>query len=396
MKNDLNIKRLYSLLGTKEIIELPDLLIDNSINVNNRDEFDCIYFNVETYKKYKNDVFVVVNNDKILFQLAYPKSFYGIECGKYALNFQIYKNIKYEKSNLSIYKINNKNVIKVNTVKVQDFQDIKDESIKLSESYEYLKKANCSYYVIRNNTLNCKLIVGKNHLKFSNKLSENTIKLNRKQRILLNTLDVKDKNNKDINYDLNIYPYPNIAIDGLSFFKKIINAILKLYVGKVNIGLVAKRTYQSDETFNIVRLSSDIMKVLGINDTDIVKLTYLDTSYYSRVLPIDDEEKLLKLNNEDNSIPITEFENIIFIPAFIRAELGIPSVVSNIVVKVERDMGYIFKKNINQQILPIILILFSTEIFVNGRELFIKILIALISLPITMYFNLSNERAICK
>ena len=44
MKNDLNIKRLYSLLGTKEIIELPDLLIDNSINVNNRDEFDCIYF----------------------------------------------------------------------------------------------------------------------------------------------------------------------------------------------------------------------------------------------------------------------------------------------------------------------------------------------------------------
>ena len=33
---------------------------------------------------------------------------------------------------------------------------------------------------------------------------------------------------------------------------------------------------------------------------------------------------------------------------------------------------------------------------INGRELLVKILIALVSLPITMFFNLSNERAICK
>ncbi len=396
MKNDLNTKKLYNLLSTKEIVELSDLSIDNAKCLNNRDEFDCIYFNDANYNKFKNDVFVVVNSDKSLFAVAYPKYVDGIDNDKYAINYQISKNIENENDNIRIYKINSKNVINLTNIKVQDFKDIKDESIKLSESYRYLLNTNCSYYVLRNNASNCKFIIGKNHLKFSNKLSDNTIKLNRKQRILLNALDIKDKDNKDIIYDFSIYPYPSLVLDGLNIFKKLSNSLLKLYVGKVNIGLVVKRTYQSDETFNIVRLSNDVMKVLGIKDTDVVKLTYLDTSCYSRVLPIADRDKLLDLNHEEKSIQITEFENTIFIPAFIRSELGIPSVVSNIAVKVERDMGYIFKKNINQQVLPIILILFSTEIFVNGRELFIKILIALISLPITMFFNLSNERAICK
>ena len=396
MRNNLDLKKINKLLDNNDLIEIKELDVDYSKNYDNRNEFDCIYFGNQDYEKYKNDVFVIVNISKNKFAVTYPKFEDNIGINKYAINLQVNKNIQNNKDNLSIYKINNKNVIKLNTIKLQDFQDIQDESIKISESFNYLKKSNSPYFILRNNISNCKIIVGKNHLKFSDKLKDNQIKLNRKQRILLNSLDIKDKDKNDILYDFSLYPYPFLIQNSFSIFKKIANSFLKLYVGKVNIGLAAKRTYQSDETFNIVRLSSDIMKVIGIKDTDIVKLTYLDTSYYARVLPIDDEDKLKELNNEDNSIPISEFENMIFIPAFIRAELGIPSVLSNIAVKVERDMGYIFKKNINQQILPIILILFSTEIFVNGRELLVKILIALVSLPITMFFNLSNERAICK
>ena len=172
--------------------------------------------------------------------------------------------------------------------------------------------------------------------------------------------------------------------------------LLKVYVGKVNIALISKRTYQSDETFNIVRISRDIMKILGIENTDIVRISYLNKSCNARVLAIDDKQKIIEQNSEKGALEIEDFENIICLPANIRNELGIQSVKSNIAVKVERDMGYIFKKNFNQQILPIILILFSTEIFVNSKELIFKIIIALVSLPITLYFNLSNERAITK
>lgn len=396
MKNNLDTKKLNKLLENNDLIEIKELDVDYSKSYDNRNEFDCIYFSNQDYEKYKNDIFVILNSNSNRFVVTYPKVNDYVGINKYAINYQVNKNIQNNKNNLRIFKINNKKVIKLNTIKVQDFQDIKDESIKISESFGYLKESNSPYFILRNNISNCKIIVGKNHIKFSDKLKDNQIKLNRKQRILLNSLDIKDNDNNDILYDFSLYPYPLLIQNGFTLFKKIVNLFLKLYVGKVNIGLAAKRTYQSDETFNIVRLSSDIMKVIGIKDTDIVKLTYLDTSCYSRVLPIEDEDKLKELNKEDNSIPLSEFENMIFIPAFIRAELGIPSVISNIAVKVERDMGYIFKKNINQQILPIILILFSTEIFVNGRELLVKILIALISLPITMFFNLSNERAICK
>ena len=193
-----------------------------------------------------------------------------------------------------------------------------------------------------------------------------------------------------------MFPYPKINNSKFLSFERLKDKILRVFVGRVNIGLVSKRTYQSDETFNIVRISSDVMKLLGISDTDIVKITYCYTSCYCRVLPISNNDKIIEQNNEIGSEDIFEMENIICIPANIRNELGIVSVKPNIMVKVERDMGYIFKKNFNKQILPIILILFSTEIFVNGRELIIKIIIALISLPITMYFNLSSERAICK
>ena len=395
MNNNLSIKKLQKLIESKDIIEISNLQIENFKN-NNRDEFDCIYFGTLDFEKYKNDIFVIVNRDSNKYAIAYPKHNDKISDNKYALNYVINSNIENNNNNLTIYKLCNENKISLKHIKTQTFKDIKDESITISENYRYLFNTDCNYYILRNNTSNCKLVISKYHLVFSDKLADNSIKLNRKQRIILNAIDIKDKDNKDIEYDFTLYPYPNILVDSLNLFKNITIGLLKLYVGKVNIGLIAKRTYQSDETFNIVRMSSDIMKILGIKDTDYVKISYLDTSCHSRVLAINDKEKLTKQNSELNSIPIFEFENMIFIPASIRSELGIPSVLSNVAVKVERDMGYIFKKNINQQILPIILILFSTEIFVNGRELLVKIIIALISLPITMYFNLSNERAICK
>ena len=388
MNNIYKKNSLQKLINNNSILENKYFEYDN-ISILNRDEYDSIYFNASDYNEIKNRVFIVLNTKINMFSLAFPTEMQDVDSKCFKLNKILKDSIKCDSENLKMYEIKEKYVLNFTEVGVQNFKDIKDEVVTINSKYKYLLDFNSKFFLVKNIDNKSNFIVSREHIKFDDKVDDYKIKLNRKHRIILGDVDLK-------NSHIILLPYPNINCDHNSILRRLLNRILKVYVGKVNIGLIAKRTYQSDESFNLVRISGDIMKLLGIKDTDFVKITYLNTSCYTRVLPIDNDKKIREQNNENGALPIFEFENIVCIPASIRYELGIPSVKTNCSVKVERDMGYIFKKNINQQILPIILILFSTEIFVNGRELIIKIIIALISLPITMYFNLSNERSICK
>ena len=388
MNNIYKNNSLQKLINNNSLLENKYFEYDN-ISILNRDEYDSIYFNASDYNEIKNRVFIVLNTKLNMFNLAFPTENKDVASKNFKLNKILKDSIKCDLENLKIYEIKEKYILNFTEVGVQNFKDIKEEVITINSKYKYLFDFDSKFFLVKNIDNKSNFIVSKEHIKFDDKVDDYKIKLNRKHRIILGDVDLK-------NSHIILLPYPNINCDHNSILKRLLNRILKIYVGKVNIGLIAKRTYQSDESFNLVRISSDIMKLLGIKDTDFVKITYLNTSCYTRVLPIDNDAKIREQNNENGAMPIFEFENIVCIPASIRYELGIPSVKTNCAVKVERDMRYIFKKNINQQILPIILILFSTEIFVNGRELIIKIIIALISLPITMYFNLSNERSICK
>ena len=401
------MKKIYDTIKLNKLLKSGSLNLLNNFSIHkyyssDRDNFDSIYLNKKEYKILNDKVFLLVNEETNNYVVCYPKlqdkkillnkKFKGIKPNQIILSKCIYDSLRIDSNSnfdsyIKIYELTKINYININKCNVQIFKDIKEEKITISSKYKYLLKNSIKFFVIKNLNNNSRFIISTNHIVFSDDLNETTIRMNRKQRIML---DIDEK--KNIN--LLLFPYPNIESNNFTFLNNIYYKFLKFYVGKVNIALLAKRTYQSDETFNIVRISSDIMKVLGISDTDVVKITYLNKSCNARVLQIDDVNKIIEQNSEKGALDIKEIENIICIPANLRNELGILSVKSNIAVKVERDMGYIFKKNFNQQILPIILILFSTEIFVNGRELFIKILIALISLPITLYFNLSNERAI--
>ena len=401
------MKKIYDTIKLNKLLKSGSLNLLNNFSIHkyyssDRDNFDSIYLNKKEYKILNDKVFLLVNEETNNYVVCYPKlqdkkillnkKFKVIKPNQIILSKCIYDSLRIDSNSnfdsyIKIYELTKINYININKCNVQIFKDIKEEKITISSKYKYLLKNSIKFFVIKNLNNNSRFIISTNHIVFSDDLNETTIRMNRKQRIML---DIDEK--KNIN--LLLFPYPNIESNNFTFLNNIYYKFLKFYVGKVNIALLAKRTYQSDETFNIVRISSDIMKVLGISDTDVVKITYLNKSCNARVLQIDDVNKIIEQNSEKGALDIKEIENIICIPANLRNELGILSVKSNIAVKVERDMGYIFKKNFNQQILPIILILFSTEIFVNGRELFIKILIALISLPITLYFNLSNERAI--
>lgn len=370
-------------------------LIDDEI-VDNRDEFDSIYFSQDDFYQNKNKVYLVINENKNRYVIAYPKTHQNVVKNHLRINKLVCKNLVGDCKSLTIYELNNQNILTFSKIKKQLFNELKDEIITVSSKYEYIKNIDSEFYILINKKSNCRVVIAKSHILFDSNIPEDSIRLNRKQRIALGTINNDNGTESPSDIELLFYPYPNICSKKLTKLSYIKNKVLQIFVGKVNIGLISKRTYQSDETFNIVRISSDVMKLLGVSDTDIVKISYCYTSCSCRVLPISDNDKIIEQNNEPGAEKIYEVENLICIPASIRDTLGIPTVKPNISVKVERDMEYIFKKNINKQILPIILILFSTEIFVNGRELIIKILIAIISLPITLYFNLSNERSICK
>ena len=394
MNNTYNKKLLDDYINLGMIKVNSDYCIDG-FRVDNRDEHDSIYFSSTDYETNKNKVFLVINTNIKKYSIAYPKRHMKVKPQHIAFN-KLLSAANNECDTFDIYEICSSNIIKFSDIRRQIFKDLKEEIITIGSKYKYLIEIDCDFFVLKNNNNNSRMIVSKEHVKYSDDIKDYSIRLNRKQRIALGILDNESGYKFSRKEELVLYPYPRINCGSVLGLESVKDKVLQLFVGRVNIGLISKRTFQSDETFNIVRISSDVMKILGISDTDIIKITYCYTSCYCRVLPISNNDKIIEQNSELGSEKIFEIENIICLPASIRNELGIVSVKPNISVKVERDMGYIFKKNFNKQILPIILILFSTEIFVNGRELFIKILIALISLPITMYFNLSNERAICK
>lgn len=394
MNNSYNKKLLDKHINSGMLKLNMDYIVDSD-TVNNRDEYDSIYFSQKDYEINKNKIFLITNDDKSIYSISYPKMNLNVTAFHIAFN-NLLNVVDKSSNNFHIYEFSNLNVVRFSDIKRQLFKDLKDEIVTISLEYKYLFDLDCDFFVLKNDNNNCRMIVSKEHIKFCNDVEESSIRLNRKQRIALGILDSESGNKFSKKEELVLYPYPRINCSSSFSLERVENKILQLFVGRVNIGLISKRTFQSDETFNIVRVSDDVMKILGVSDTDIIKITYCYTSCHCRVLPISNNDKIIEQNSEPGSEKIFEIENIICLPASVRNELGIVSVKPNISVKVERDMGYIFKKNFNKQILPIILILFSTEIFVNGRELIIKIIIALISLPITMYFNLSNERAICK
>ena len=77
------------------------------------------------------------------------------------------------------------------------------------------------------------------------------------------------------------------------------------------------------------------------------------------------------------------------IPAHIRKKPGLYHI--NAAVKVDRDTSFIFKKSINEQIVPILLTLFSVNLF-EDPSIWKKVLLSALLIPVVVYLNLSPKR----
>ena len=283
-------------------------------------------------------------------------------------------------------------------------------------------------FEITNNLTNESLILKRSHIKVDPKLPKGTIRLNRKQRCFLSTdmlqyltneqvMELKNCNisQEEMATILQVYPEEKdyelqshlpfeMQKEAFAIIKKHLQpiitfrpvvesfchkthkgfakAIADFYVGKSTIALMCKRPYESDESSNVVRMTNSNMKLLGLEETDMVTLTYKNKSIKCRVLQLDDAKKFDAVNTPiDTNLAIG-------IPSHLRKKLGMPYIDS--CVKIDRDTKYILQKSINEQVVPILLTLFSTNALVESA--LVSIVLSVLLVPIVVFLNLSSKR----
>ena len=323
--------------------------------------------------------------------------------------------------------------LKFNSIKPQRIDHIRESDLVISENdYNNLccdiQQSPCKTFEVYNTLTHESIIVKKSHIFVDNSLKTGSIRLSRKLRICLglelpqylstkqwNTLKEKLDNtsedykiicelygsndhilNKSASFnekakaktiisqyfspEISIIPVPeSIHLKG----KTLLHHLCDFYVGKSTISLVGRRPYEIDEGLDIVRMTKSNMNLLGINEMDKVILQYKNNKISCRVLELDDKEAFYETN-----LPIS-LDLVVGIPAHIRKKLQLTDLSTSI--KIDRDTFFIFKKSLNEQVVPILLTLFSTNLFTSKSAL-LSIMISIIAVPIVMYLNLSSKR----
>lgn len=319
-----------------------------------------------------------------------------------------------------------------NEIKIQRIDHIKEDNIVISNkdiNGNIVNLDKFAFFQFYNYYTGETIIVKKSHIHINEQLANGTILLNRKQRTFLgvelpkhipkyfwNEITSKIPQSNIENLDLLKQAYPTsdyFLKENLDYEVKLkVKALIKkycgqriclapaiesycqkvhrgfkvlsdFYVGKSTISLLCRRPYENDEGSDIVRITAANMNLLGVSEMDKVIIKYKNKSVKCRVLELEDEKTFL-----DSNIP-TSIHNAIGIPVHIRKKLGLCNV--NTAVKVDRDTTFIFKKSINEQIVPVLLTIFSINLFTDPK-IWIKVLISLLSIPIIVYLNLSSKR----
>lgn len=317
-------------------------------------------------------------------------------------------------------------------IKIQKIENIKEDNVVISSqdiNEKFIELDKFSFFHFFNYYTGDSIIVKKSHIHIDASLKRGTILLNKKQRTFLGLelpkhiansyweeiiSKIPKDNIEDLNLLMEAYPTSDhflkndLEYETKQKLQKIITnyceprlslvpvvdsycqknrrgfkAIADFYVGKSTLSLLCRRPYESDEGSDIVRMSSSNMNLLGISEMDKIIIKYKDKSVRCRVLELDDEKAFL-----DSNLP-TSLNYAIGIPVHIRKKLGLCDI--NSAVKVDRDTSFIFKKSINEQIIPILLTIFSINLF-DDPTIWKKVLISLLSIPIIVYLNLSSKR----
>jgi hypothetical protein len=204
--------------------------------------------------------------------------------------------------------------------------------------------------------------------------------------------DLKYEDKEKLKKLIKLAGFNNVAIYPLYLKPKkktrfsIATLFLNLAIRRASLKLNVIRPYSTDESSNIVRMSKSAMNLLGIAENDLVILNYRRKSNEVPVLEFDSPELVKETNivTNESSINIS-----IGIPAHLRFKLGIKQIGK--ICEVERDLSFLFKKNLSLQFLPILAAAFA--VFSLDELSFLnRSIITAIIVPISSFITLSVVR----
>lgn len=319
-------------------------------------------------------------------------------------------------------------------VKTQKVDNIKEDVVVVSQktiesAYPDFKNSKISLFSLHNSLTGENLIVKKSHIVVDPCLPEGSIRINRIQRTFLGfefrdyipsyawdkLLSLPSLEKDDFDAILRVYDKEtHIVLSSATYndkmiVKKILNKCLEyhlvlcpvvesfcgstkksplfkiadFYVGKSTLSLACRRPYEIDEGKDVVRLSKNSMNLLGISAMDQVRVTFKDKTVVCRALELEEKESFEKTN-----LPMS-CDLIAGLPVNVRNKLGIMNIAS--CVKIDRDTPFIFRKSLNEQIVPVLLTLFSSN-FITNFSVWKTAVVSLALAPIIVYFNLSSKR----
>lgn len=381
-------------------------------------------------KLQENDYVVIFNPLNFLYTVACVKSTPNLGMNEIITSSSINKKLKIA--------INGEIVLHplerliINRIIVQNASQLVDGDITISQDIdEVLTTIGADYFEIVNRVTSASFDIERSKIKVKPSLGAGTIQLSYLQREFLDLehppdtlskyyydqiceslinqsepIDIiqkqyeKQKVREDLKYEekqkvkklMKLAGFNNVAIYPLYLKpgkKKRISLtrlFLNLAIRPATLKLNVIRPYSTDESNNIVRMSKSAMNLLGIAENDLVILNYRRKSIEVPVLEFDSPELVRETNivTNESSINIS-----IGIPAHLRYKLGIKQIGK--ICEVERDLAFLFKKNLSLQFLPILAAAFA--VFSLDELSFLKrSIITAIIVPISSFITLSVVR----
>lgn len=168
--------------------------------------------------------------------------------------------------------------------------------------------------------------------------------------------------------------------------KRIRNFLLNRLMNDKKVVMRVIRPYLLDESENIVRISNESMKNLGISEGDILIIKKYDREIKARVFLMEFEEAKKNTLIKDTQ----EMNLLIGISSFSRNELDLPYINESVFVK--RDNVHLFKKNLNNQVFTIIGLLLSMNFLYSLENIWLQIALGVMIVFVFIYLSFSELR----
>ncbi|NLN71591.1 MAG: hypothetical protein GX137_02215, partial [Thermoplasmatales archaeon] len=322
--------------------------------------------------------------------------------------------------------------IRVSKIVPQPVNNIDQSTIYVSGSiYDKISEIDSKFFALRHLTYGYTLIIRKKDIKQGSHLKDGRVSLSKYQRILLGAdgslhmavdhLENLDSPGEDAGedaswlravlyegrefserhsvseclskYDINKYVlFPLFLSKEDHLGEGALTRISNFFIGNSEIMLRSCRPYNSDEGSRIIRMSCENMKMIGIDESDQI---ILETGYSSvkvRAFSFENEDLARETNNIGR---IFDNQSIVGIPVNIRREINLSDIGST--VRVKRDTTFVLKKNLNIQLISLVLLFISffqvaTTMFEPLAATGLSLLFIICGYPLILYFVLSRER----